>query len=138
MKMRNEQQINPVLRVFHCIRCRWHLTSLTVEYTFCCVCESMRTTNLVYKWDLPWDILYQRGHGTQTCPDPGHFMLQNQKHVAAKPISLHPSRCDSAACGMPVAELHSFLKQARWWFGRHKASFVLLGELRGVRSETSF
>lgn len=40
------------------------------------------------------------------------------------------SRLNPAACGLPSAELHSLLNEARWWFGRHKDSIVLLGKCR--------
>lgn len=55
------------------------------------------------------------------------LLLQNQEHFAAKPSSLLPSCLNSTSCSVLVNEVHRLLNQARWWVGRHKDPFVLLG-----------
>lgn len=72
----------------------------------------------------------KRGTSTQMRKEhrrPWPFHVANPKAHCSQ-TSLHPSRLSSSACGMPVAELHSLLTEARWWFGKHKDSFVLPGK----------
>lgn len=55
-------------------------------------------------------------------------MLQNQKAHCSQTNVFPPSLLQVAFIGMPVAELHSLLNEMRWWFERHKDSFVLLAK----------